>query len=231
MMDLCPCKQDVCSLGSKLNRLWSLLLYSLEKLAGQYFFYPFSPFLSPTSIMELVIICPTYPCSNNLSHFTLWAISLQLTPETSNNIYMHAQTHINTYFPLTEGQFSGAHVQFLSVQFALHRNPLSCHPPPPSTPNALTVWGWKPIRLFSSTHERIPVKAPTEENGPCPLIYRLSHEEGLLMHLELTSCVQKPISLLFPLCTILLYLINHIPFCPFNNISAVLILICALIFA
>lgn len=95
MMDLCPCKQDVCSLGSKLNRLWSLLLYSLEKLAGQYFFYPFPPFLSPTSIMELVIICPTYPCSNNLSHFTLWAISLQLTrklPITFTCMHKHTLT-------------------------------------------------------------------------------------------------------------------------------------------
>lgn len=134
---------------------------------------------------------------------------------------MRAQTHTQT---LDRGSVFRCTCVFLYVQFALHRkkgSTLSATATPPPARDALTVWGWKPIRLLSSTHERIPVKAPTEENGPCPLIYRLSQEEGLLMHLELTSCVQRPISLRFPFYTILLYLINHIQFCPFNNISTV----------
>lgn len=157
---------------------------------------------------------PPSPVNNSTSAHT----------ETSNNIHMHAQTH-RPPFPLTEGQFS--HVHFLSVQFASHRKrstPRSEQPLQPPRSDALTVWGWKPIRLFSSTHERIPVKVSTEENGHCPLIYRLSQEEeGLLMHLELTSCVQRPISLLvLALHIILLLSVSHVSLCPFN-ISAVLI--------
>lgn len=78
------------------------------------------------------------------------------------------------------------------------------------------LWQFEAENPSGSTHERIPVKAPTEENGPCPLIYRLSQEEGPLKHLELTSCAQKAISLLPPFYIILLYLINLVPFCAFN---------------
>lgn len=136
---------------------------------------------------------------------TMWTISPQLTRKTSNR---HACTNtraITLSFPLTERPFSSALTVYISSLFNLHRiekRSTPQHPLPSSLPAttphvALTVWGWKPIRLLSSTHERIPVKAPTEENGPCPLIYRLSQEEGPLMHFELTSSVQRPISLLF----------------------------------
>lgn len=40
--------------------------------------------------------------------------------------------------------------------------------------------------------ERIPVNAPTEENGSCPLIYCPSQEKNPLMRFELTSCTQSP---------------------------------------
>lgn len=62
---------------------------------------------------------------------------------------------------------------------------------PLATPPSPMLWQFEaenPSMLLTSTHERIPVKAPTEENGPCPLIYCLSQEEGLLMHLEPTRC-------------------------------------------
>lgn len=176
--------------------------------------------------MELVIICSTYRRSTNLSHFTLPTISPQVArkrPITFPCTRKHALTRTS---PSDRGPHFRYTCTFPLCSICIAQRPPQVPHPPSSTahpPNALTVWGWKPIRLLGSTHERIPVKAPTEENGPCPLIYRLSHE-NLLMHLELTSCVQKPISLLFPFYTILLHLINHHPLCPFNNISAVRIL-------
>lgn len=69
------------------------------------------------------------------------------------------------------------------------RKGCTLHPLP--TPPSPMLWQFEaenPSTLLTSTHERIPVKVPTEENGPCPLIYCLSQEEGLLMHLELTRC-------------------------------------------
>lgn len=198
-------------MGSQINHLWSLLLYSLEKLASDilspfffqvFFVYPFP--LSPIqeSLMELVIICSTYLCSKKLHHFTLWTISPQLTRK-----HPITFTCMHKHLPFLWQRVSFPVHMYISFMFNLHCIEKGWPPPttPPPLSNALTVWGWKPIRPFSSTHERIPVKAPTEENGPCPLIYRLSQEEGLLMHLELTSCVQRPISLLFLFYTILYF--------------------------
>lgn len=50
----------------------------------------------------------------------------------------------------------------------------------------------KPIRSLPTMDERIPVNAPTEENGSCPLIYCPSQEKNPLMRFELTSCTQSP---------------------------------------
>lgn len=51
----------------------------------------------------------------------------------------------------------------------------------------------KPIRSLPSMDERIPVNAPTEENGSWPLIYCPRQEENPPMRSELTSCTQRPI--------------------------------------
>lgn len=71
---------------------------------------------------------------------------------------------------------------------------------------SLTLSAREPIRPLGSTLERLSVKATTDENGPCPLIYRLSREEGPSMHLKLTSCVQRAISRLFLFHTALFFL-------------------------
>lgn len=104
-----------------------------------------------------------------------------------------SHTHTHLYY---RRQTSGAHIRFLSVQFALQM-----------------LWWFQaenPSGPFTSTHESVPVKTPSEKNGPFPLIYRLSQEEGPLMHWELTSCAQRAVALLCSFDTIRQRLINHI---------------------
>lgn len=97
---------------------------------------------------------------------------------------------MHKHFPVLWQGVSLSVNMYISSLFNLHCIEKGC-PSLLATPLAPMLWQFEaenPSRLLSSTHERIPVKAPTEENGPCPLIYHLSQEEGLLMDLELTSC-------------------------------------------
>lgn len=105
-------------------------------------------------------------------------------------------------------QVASEHVRFPSP-LILHRGEKCCNthtqllPPqkkPPPTPTSAPQ-RFDSLRLKTHQGCSVPrmreflLRVPTEENGPCPLIYRLSQEEDLLMHLKLTSCVHRPIFL------------------------------------
>lgn len=121
---------------------------------------------TPESIMELVIICSTYLSRKNLCHVTLRAIPPQLTRKRPIT-FTCSQTHECLPF--------SSSTRVILMPFNMHcaEKKVGPHLPPPlqlpSLSDALTVRGWKPIRLLGSTHERIPVKAPTEEKWALPL--------------------------------------------------------------
>lgn len=145
-----------------------------------------------------------------------WLSSLHTSTDSHGNVQQHTQIILHG------GHFSSAHIyiyiyiHFLPVSFALDKG---------SRPRML--WQFEAENLSSHSVPRMReflLRLPLRKNGPCPLICRLSREEGPLKHLELTSCALRPVS---SLCIILLYLINHVPFGAFSCISDVVILICS----
>lgn len=182
----------VCHMGvlTELSMVTAILQLKLASSIVKHFPTSFDLFNSKISIMKSVIICSTYPCSKNRCHLILSTVTPHFTWKC---LWGFKCMHI--HFLFSDGCQWTLHIAHLvSVQFAWWRRKKKrkgCTLHPLATPPSPMLWQFEaenPSTLLTSTHERIPVKAPTEENGPCPLIYCLSQEEGLLMHLELTRC-------------------------------------------